>query len=121
MLKQEHVVRWNGLLRMLSSLQVSFSQVKDILHSRDRPKYLDLMGIEDSMAELIRFLEPFKDATLLMEKWTAPTLHQVFRTLNLLFNHHLQPNLVDREVDGLIIPKDSPGILQAKVVVFLRL
>ena len=126
-LKQVHIIRWNGLLRMLKSLMRSWEKVLVILEEKEKHEQRGMLLKEKSLIlELIALLEPFEEHTKILEKWNSPTLHLVINSLWGL-KHHLKAvsasytfreRLPNGEVTDVRVEVDSLLIKEVKLMVF---
>jgi len=92
-LKQSNATGWNSSLYMLKSFSRVYNEVKTILQSKKQEQRL--VGIELAVVNsLIKFLKPFKDASLALEGDHFSTLHHVFQW-QLKLQRCLQKNLSD--------------------------
>jgi hypothetical protein len=122
-LKQEHMIRWNGILRMLNSFLLNKVQLQLILTESQKYEYLQKLDEAwPVVEELIRFLTPFELATKDLEVWSKPTLHLIVNRMESLLRHLLvqsEPrSVVDSDGITHVIPADSAGIKTIKQGVF---
>ena len=95
-LKQENSTRWGSLLRCLKSVHKSFDDVTSICQSRRRSGLTECIDTE-LLAEVIKLLEPFQQATLALETFESPTLHKALYWYTKL-RGHLKANIDDSDV-----------------------
>ena len=76
-LKQANDTRWNSILTMLESVLMAIEEVRTLLQIHQKEEKLELINIT-VIEILVKFLQPFKDATKALEGETKPTIHYVF-------------------------------------------
>lgn len=119
-LKQDNATRWNSVLTMLESVQRNRLDITNLLAAkRQMHRVTAIYGpLQD---ELIRFLTPFREATLALEFSCKPTLHLVcFWRYQLEL--HCSPIVADYNIINLsneeeVIAKDSDSIVALKDIV----
>lgn len=114
-LKQENTTRWNSLLRCLKSVQEMLDEVIAVLmEKRQMPKVARISV--DLLNELITFLNEFQLATLALEKFKEPTIHQV-----IYWHHRLLTHLIVIDEDAAAINDnltvDSESIVALKRII----
>ena len=74
-LVQDVVTRWNSTLNMISRLREQQAAIAGVLHGKRDLHYLELSPHEwHTLEDLVKLLEPFKNATEIMSGQKYPTL-----------------------------------------------
>ncbi|GLV33484.1 hypothetical protein CBL_20219, partial [Carabus blaptoides fortunei] len=85
--------KWNSLYMMFDSIHTQYDQIKDILVERSEEHRLDDLN-NNLIENIVKFLEPFKQASDALEASSKPTLYLTivwFKRLEM----HLKPSLAD--------------------------
>lgn len=91
--KKAFEVRWTSLYTMLFSSHKVYKEIKHLCNINDTLSWLQ--GIDaDLLKELVNLLEPFKNATEILEQYKQPTIHLVIYCRNGLVEH-LQKDSTD--------------------------
>ncbi|CAF4026456.1 unnamed protein product [Rotaria magnacalcarata] len=89
-LKQECVIRWLSMSKMLESVDASIEHIRFILSSKSSKsqRYFKLNNINiDALKDLIGLLSEFKNVSSLVQTGTRPSLHMAYICINKLERH----------------------------------
>ncbi len=113
-LKQENATRWNSLLCCLLSIEEMYDELVLLLQMKDKLSKLNDTS-QALLKELIAFLAPFQQATLVLEKFKHLTLHKVMWWRHVIMGHlRLVLNDVVDEDGNVTTTKDSDSIKAIK-------
>jgi hypothetical protein len=72
---QESNTRWNSRLTSLRSVITQLDDIASLLARSDRAELMEDLDA-DLLADVVKFLEPFEEATKDLESDQTPTLHK---------------------------------------------
>lgn len=87
-LKSSVSTRWNSVVIMIESIIDVFNEIETILAEKGESKKLDISL--NVLIQIKKFLDPFLQASLRLEKTSEPTIHTVSFAYTLFTNIDIQ-------------------------------
>ncbi len=108
-LKKAMEVRWNSIFYMLSSIHEMYDEVVSLCSRSNKLNLMRNIG-KDLLKEVIDVLRAFEDATLSLEKYKVPTIHQV-----IYHRHKLIQHLEDQNAGTRLSIKSFKDVLRQEL------